>query len=572
MPQTQREPIDVVIIGAGISGIAQAVRLQEALGARVHFKVFERSTQVGGVWEHSRWPGVAVDVPIHLYSLYSHLNPSFTTKWAGGDEVLRYWRQIIIQQRLEDHFVFETEFVSSRWIETTQKHVVTLRDLPTQETFEVTTDVVISATGALNKPVIPRVPGIESFDGIQFHSSRWRADVDLKHKRVAVVGNGSSGIQATANIVGLEGIEVTNFIRSPGYFRPKENFAYSWWQRFVFKWVPFALRLYRAKIFIDFDRTTLTRGTGAVSTKLRNEATDAIVRYMKRELPQKYWSDLIPTYPMGCKRVAADAGWLRSFRRANVELVSSPIVRVTERGLVTADGVEHEFDVIAWATGFEVSDTGVGLNHGVFGAGGKELSETYRENGGAFAYLGVAVPGVPNFFAPLAANAAAMSWGFSLGNNTEVIARLIKGMYDQRLSSIVVKDSVMESYNADVQRRVKRTAWSLPTCGASWYKSKEGKVVVAAPWSATETWVKTRKIKWEDWTCSRLVSPSGIVEVVEVASPRTWSPIELLRDFVANRLAHWLEGLMTRDPFTGEEEDTMTGSLDENVASRVAVV
>jgi cation diffusion facilitator CzcD-associated flavoprotein CzcO len=120
---------------------------------------------------------------------------------------------------------------------------------------------------------------------------------------------------------------------------------------------------------------------------------------------------------MGCKRVAYDAGWLASFRRDNVDLVASPIVRITEKGLVTADGQEHELDVIAWATGFEVSDTGVGLNHNVFGENGVELSEIWRKAGGAYGYLGVAVPEVPNFFVPLGPNAAAMSWGFSLGNN-----------------------------------------------------------------------------------------------------------------------------------------------------------
>ncbi|GAA5977977.1 hypothetical protein JCM5350_006287 [Sporobolomyces pararoseus] len=557
MPHKRK--IKVVIVGAGISGIAQAVRLKEKLGKNVEFTIYERSQEVGGVWEHSKWPGVAVDVPIHLYSLYSHLFPSFTTKWAGGDEVLSYWRSIIARERIGERFVFETEFVSSSWNLSTQTHLVEFFDRKTRTQFQVETDVLISATGALNKPIIPQVPGIDSFKGIQFHSSQWRADVDLRNKRVAIVGNGSSGIQATANIVQLEGIHVTNFIRSPGYFRPKQNFAYSWWKRFVFKYVPFALRFYRWKIFFDYDRNTLTRGTGAFSTKLRDNAAESIINYMKGQLPEKYWKDLIPNYPMGCKRVAYDAGWLASFRRDNVELVSSPIVRVTESGLVTADGQVHELDVIAWATGFEVSDTGVGLNHKVFGLGGKELSEIWKEAGGAYGYLGVAVPEVPNYFVPLGPNAAAMSWGFSLGNNTELIARLVKGLHENRLSSIVVKPEVLESYNEYVQNRVQHTAWSLSTCGSSWYKSKEGKVVVAAPWSATETWVRTRRIKWEDWDCSRIVqlptSPidstpeSQIVETVNVKTPWMLSPWEQLKDFVARRVGRWLEGLMTDDPF-----------------------
>lgn len=160
---------------------------------------------------------------------------------------------------------------------------------------------------------------------------------------------------------------------------------------------------------------------------------------MKSQLPEKYWKDLIPDYresllavipsylfneadhhldiALHCKRVAYDAGWLASFARDNVELVSSPIVGVSEKGLFTADGREHELDVIVWATGFEVSSTGVGLNENVFGENGRELREVWEENGGAYGYQGILGPGVPNYFVVLGPNAAAMSWGFALAHN-----------------------------------------------------------------------------------------------------------------------------------------------------------
>lgn len=151
----------------------------------------------------------SVDVPIHLYCLYSHLNPSFSSKWAGRDEVLAYWKRIVTRHSLQDRFVFETEFIASRWDATTQTHTVTFRRVKTGETFEVVTDILVAATGALNKPIIPNVPGRDKFEGLQWHSSRWNNEVDLKGKRLAVVGNGSSGIQVIPNIVDIEGIHLT---------------------------------------------------------------------------------------------------------------------------------------------------------------------------------------------------------------------------------------------------------------------------------------------------------------------------------------------------------------------------
>ncbi|GAA6004417.1 flavin-containing monooxygenase [Rhodotorula paludigena] len=537
----------VVIVGGGISGIAQAVRLQEALGKHVVFTVFERDSDVGGVWRDSTWPGTAVDVPIHLYCLYSHLNPSFSSKWAGRDEVLAYWKRIVTRHSLQDRFVFETEFVGSRWDATTQMHTVTFRRVKTGETFEVITDILVAATGALNKPIIPNVPGRDKFEGLQWHSSRWNNEVDLKGKRLAVVGNGSSGIQVIPNIVDIEGIHITQFIRSPGYFRPKVNFEYSFLQRLLFR-IPGVLRLYRWKIYLEYDRNILSRGTGTWTSDLRERMTTNIVAYMKRELPEKYHDTLIPKYPMHCKRVAYDAGWLASLNRPNVELIADPIVAVDETGIITKSGRHVEVDCIAWATGFEVSETGVGLNKGVYGEDGRELREVWKERKGAYGYLGVAVPGVPNYFAVLGPNAISQSWGWTLGHNTELIARIIRGIYDQRLSSIVVKPEVMDAYNEYLGTRLEHTSLASPQCGTSWYKDPNtNKIVAPAPWGATELWTRARKIRWEDFLARRFPSPGSADDkpyIVELTSARTWTPWGIFVDWLAARLQKWLVRLM----------------------------
>ncbi|BGP57894.1 hypothetical protein JCM8202v2_005543 [Rhodotorula sphaerocarpa] len=518
-----------------------------------------------------------IDIPIHLYCLYSHLNPEFKSHWAGRDEVLSYWKSIVRRHRLADRFVYEAEFVGSRWDTLSQAHTITFRRLATGETFDVEAEILISATGALNRPIIPKVPGRDNFQGLQWHSSRWKTEAELKGKRVAIVGNGSSGIQVIPHIADLEGIEIVQFVRSPGYFRAKHNFDYSTFQRFVFRYVPFALRLYRWKIFYDYDFTILSRGTGTWASALRAKLTQGVIDYMKKTMPAKYHDILIPDYPMHCKRVAFDGGWLASLHKPNVSLTASPITRVTKTGLATADGQEQQFDIIVWATGFEVSETGVGLNHNVFGANGRELCEIWRERDGAYGYQGIAPPDVPNYFIVLGPNAITQNWGWTLGHNTEYIARLIKGMRDRSLSSIVVKPEVMEAFNVFLNKRLQQTSLASPECGSSWYKDPEtGKLVAPAPWGAIELWTYTRKIRWEHWLCRRWTAATVAGQssastpdadrkpaIVDVRSPRTWTPWGLFMDWLALRIRRRMVRLMCEVTDTREEDQAERTDSDE---------
>ncbi|GAA5880009.1 hypothetical protein JCM16303_004435 [Sporobolomyces ruberrimus] len=537
MPTPQRR-LKVAIIGGGISSIAQACRLQDKLGKQVDYTIYERDTDLGGVWLNSLWKGCAVDIPIHLYCLYSELNPWFKSKWAGRDE-----NDIVDRRRIRQHFVFNTTFVSSEWDDLAQQHIITFRR-STGEKFTVNADVLISATGALNKPIIPKLPGLDTFKGEQWHSSKWREDLAFEGKRIAVIGNGSSGIQCIPYLANLPGTSVTQFIRSPGYFRQKDNFDYSPLKRFIFRWVPGALRAYRWWLFYEYDRAILSRGLGTFSTKLRQTMTNNVVNYMKSKSPEEYWPSIIPDYPMHCKRVAYNAGWLEALNLPNVHLTSSPITGIDETGLSTRDGKHYDFDYICWATGFEVTETGVGLNHGVKGEDGLELKEIWKEKQGGYGYLGVAPPKVPNYFIVLGPNSIAMSWGYTLGHNTEFIARILKGLLDNDLTSVVVKDTAMEEYNDYLNKRLQSTCLALPECGPrTWYKEPTtGKLVAPAPWTATELWTRTRTIKWEDWKVKRKQGEKAVS--VDVRTPRTWTPWGLLEDWFASNLQKRLIGLM----------------------------
>ncbi|KAI5479419.1 monooxygenase [Pseudohyphozyma bogoriensis] len=547
----QRRAIRVAVVGGGISksflssrsqcGIAQGVRLREQLGKNVEITIYERATEPGGVWRDSTWPGAGVDVKIALYQLYSHLNPNWSEVWAGRDEVLAYWNRIIDQHDLRKDFVFDASFIGSTWSTSSQSHTLFFKRA-SGDKFVAEADVFISAAGALNTPTIPKVPGIESFKGLQWHSSRWQNEVDLRGKRVAVVGTGSSGIQVVPNIAGLVGINITQFIRSPGFFTPKLNRKYTWWEKFVFRYVPFAARLHRWWIFYQYDVATWAKGTGAKANLMRENVANKLLKYLHDTAPKEYHHLLTPHYPLHCKRVAYNAGWLESLHRPNVHLVGDAITAVTPDGLKTSDGTEHPFDVIVWATGFEVSTTGVGLNHGVYGEEGKELREVWEEQQGAEAYLAVSVPKFPNYFIILGPNAISMSWGYTLGNQTEFIARLVRGIYDKNLSSIAPKTSVTNEYNRVLHDRLEKTVLVSSACNA-WYKYKgTGKVTAPSGLCGTELTCRTREIKWEDWEGRKVVVPGDKAELVELTTPATWNPFTLIARRIAKGLeAHILE-------------------------------
>jgi cation diffusion facilitator CzcD-associated flavoprotein CzcO len=190
-----KDKIKVVVIGGGISGIASGIRLSEALGAKLDLTILEKGASPGGVWRDSKWPGAGVDVPIHLYSLYSDLSPEWDSVFASQPEVLAYWERLVDKHELRDTFLFHNEFVGSDWDAATQTHTVHVRNVNTGARTKLTANVLISAAGPLAKPLLPNIPGIESFQGAYFHNLRWDSSVPLEGKRVAVIGNGSSGIQ-----------------------------------------------------------------------------------------------------------------------------------------------------------------------------------------------------------------------------------------------------------------------------------------------------------------------------------------------------------------------------------------
>ncbi|GFZ49896.1 hypothetical protein JCM24511_07299 [Saitozyma sp. JCM 24511] len=490
-------PIRVAIVGGGLSGISQAIQLRRQLGSDVDITVFEKEEAAGGTWLNSTWPGAGVDIPIHLYSLYSDPKSDWDRVFAEQREVLEYLNNCIEKNGLSQNFVFRTTYLSSEWDAASQTHTLTLQPA-SGPSYTHITDILISANGPLCTPLLPSIPGVSSFRGAAFHNLHWRKhQPDLANKKVAVIGNGSSGIQLLPGVAKTPGVEVVQYTRSGGYYFPKVNAEIAWWQKAIYRWVPGARWYHRYQLFKGYNDRWKARNM--VEADGHDATEQMLLDYLRQQTPPEYLEALTPKYPLGCKRPAYDAGWLAALHLPNVSLNSVGIREITDDAIVDKAGGTFKPDVIIYATGSDVGRHGVGLNIGLKGEGGKELREYWEEIGGPQSYMGLAVPGFPNYFITIGPNAIAGSWGFTIGNQTTVIARLIKEMVTYDIGSLQPRLEAFEEHNRDIQEALATSTMNSKACVNWWRVGGQGRPSVPNPLDAVGLWRATRTTRWEDW-------------------------------------------------------------------------
>ena len=378
-------PLTAIIIGTGFAGIGMAVALQKA-GIK-DFVILEKKQDVGGVWRDNTYPGAACDVPSHLYSFSFEPNPDWSRVFAAQGEIHQYLQRCADKYGLRKYIRFGAEVASAQFNEATSQWQVMQKDGTV-----LSAALLISGTGQLSRPAFPKLVGMESFQGHIFHSATWDHSYSLAGKRIAVVGTGASAIQFVPAIAGLvEHLKV--FQRSPAHVMPRPDRAYSGREKTLLRNVPWLMKAYRASIYLRFESRALafTRfkflmkwAVGIPFRKLLNEQVDDPV------LRQK----LTPDYPFGCKRILLSSEYLKTISRPNVELITDGIVRVTESGIETVDGKQHEVDAIIYGTGFAATEFLSPMR--IVGRGAIDLNQAWRD--GSRAYLGLAVPDFPNFF------------------------------------------------------------------------------------------------------------------------------------------------------------------------------
>lgn len=463
--------VDVLIVGAGFSGICMGIKLLEA-GMR-DFLVIEKSEEIGGTWWDNRYPGCACDVPSHLYSFSFDLNADWTRMFSSQPEIWKYMKSCVERYGLAPYIRLKTRFQEASWDEAAGRWSVTAG-----ENLRISARVLVSGMGALHVPHYPEIAGVERFAGPSFHSATWEHDVDLTGKTVAVVGTGASAIQFVPQIAPKVG-KLYLFQRTPAWIVPRRDFGFSenWKKRFHA--MPGVMRAFRKFIFyglewrvMGFLGNKFVRGIGAGISR----------KHLEKSIPdEKLREKLTPKYEFGCKRVLLSDDFYPAVRRENVEVVTEKIAEIREKSVVTQDGTERPIDVLIYGTGFHVTDQFIGMQ--LVGRAGLEIHEAWRA--GMNAHLGVTVAGFPNFFMMLGPNTG-------LGHNSVVlmieaqvryVVQCLKLMSERKQPVMEVKVEAQKKFVSDLHRRLSGTVWKSGGC-KSWYQDTQtGEITTIWPGS-----------------------------------------------------------------------------------------
>lgn len=393
----------VAIIGSGFGGIAMAVKLQKR--TRAEFVIFEQAADIGGTWRDNQYPGCAVDIHSHVYS-FSFLKHDWPETHASQPELYAYANRVVDHFGLRTRIRLKTTVTGARWVPEADAYDVSTTSGMTESVERF--DLVVSAIGLLNVPQYPAWPGLGDFEGIRFHTSRWEPQHDLAGKRVAVVGTGSTAAQVVPAIAEQVG-QLYVYQREPGWIEPKRERRFSRAERWVYRNVPLAQRLHRYSIFIKANRRFRGNDVRSAQQQTMRELCTRFVESTVEDPVTR--AALTPDYPWGCKRPIVATDYYAAFNAPNVTLVPHAVTSATPTGLVSADGVEREIDILVMSTGFQPQRLLAALD--IVGRDGMHLHEVWKER--ATALLGITVPGFPNFF---------ILYGPNTNGGTSIIAQL----------------------------------------------------------------------------------------------------------------------------------------------------
>ena len=467
-PERGERRLRFAVIGAGMAGIVSGIKLREA--GYDDFTIYEKADRLGGTWRENTYPGIACDVPSHLYSYSFAPNPEWSHRFSPGDEIQRYFEAVAERYGMTKRIRFGQEIerlerANGRWRLTAKSGLVD----------EV--DVVIAATGVLHHPNLPALAGLESFAGACFHSARWDHSVALDGRRLGIIGTGSTATQIVSAVVDRVG-HLSLFQRTPQWIAPQENPAHSEEEKALLRREPERMR----QIHADFSRAFSENFSNAVvdanspQMKLLEEVCRANLENNVRdpELRER----LRPSYRAACKRLIISADFYQAIQKPNAELVTEGIERIEPRGVRTRDGRLHELDVLVLATGFRADRFLRPME--VQGSGGASLATVWEKR--PIAYLSITIPGFPNLFLINGPNGPVGN--FSLIEVAELqlqyILQLVALLREGRCREIAANPDETARFDAARVEAAKGTVWT--TGCRSWYLDDRG-IPATWPWT-----------------------------------------------------------------------------------------
>ena len=472
---SERQP-SVGIVGAGMSGLCQAILLRKA--GITDVTIYEKSGDVGGTWRDNTYPGLSCDVPSRFYQFTFAMNPDWTRHFSPGSEIFEYFRSLTDEYALTEVIRFgvdvvDARFTEGRWL------------LTTAAGEEMSHDFLIAATGVLRVPRTPAINGLAEFDGPVMHSARWNHAVDMAGKRIAVIGTGSTGVQIVCGLADSAG-RLDLFQRSAQWILPLPNPSYRRWTGPMHRRMPVlsSMAYYVNHLMFEWLARALVKP--GWRRRLMSSACRANLRTVRDpDLRRR----LTPDYQPMCRRLIMSADFYPAIQRPNVRLVDSAIDHVEQRGIVTADGSLHELDAIVLATGFDAHAFMRPMS--MVGRDGLTLQQLWEE--GPKAHLGVALPGFPNFFMLTGPNT-----GLAHGGNqifmTECAVRhmmlCLRELVESGKRSIECRADVYDNYNREVDAMHARMVWTHKGM-TNWYRNSHGRVFAITPWRLVEYWKMT---------------------------------------------------------------------------------
>ncbi|HSZ05157.1 MAG TPA: NAD(P)/FAD-dependent oxidoreductase [Solirubrobacteraceae bacterium] len=494
-PSTSND-VAVLIVGAGFGGIAAAIELRGH--GITDVAILEKAPDLGGTWFYNSYPGAACDVPSHLYSFSYAQRRDWSRLCSPQAEIHAYLHEVARSRRVDRLVRTDTEVTACSWdAESCRWSVETARG----ETY--TAGALILATGQLHQPARPPIEGAETFAGHSFHSAEWDHSYSLAGKRVAVIGTGASAVQLVPEIA-PQVERLTIFQRSGNWFMPRVNRRYPALLRAAVQLIPGVQELRRSFVFQYTESLTLAIRHPRTIGRVAGARSAAFMRSQLKDpfLREQAW----PDYTFGCKRILFSSHYLPALERANVELVTEAITRVTPMGIVTADGSEHELDCVIWATGFQTNDFMFPMR--VAGADGLDLEEYW--SGGAHAHLGMCVPGFPSMFVMYGPNTNTSGGSILvyLEAQAAYIRQALQHVRARGAGAIEVRAEVEAASDRALQARFAGTAWT--ECD-SWYRDENGRIVANWPGYMREYLAQTERLDAAEYSFAPLQKPAAAV-------------------------------------------------------------
>ncbi|OQD89436.1 hypothetical protein PENANT_c002G04512 [Penicillium antarcticum] len=478
--------IKIICAGAGFSGLTLAHKIKHELRLAefIDYTVYDKNTEVGGVWIENRYPGVACSPD--AYTFRFEPNPYWSHFYVSGPEISEYIHNTVRKWGLDEHVELNSNVIESVWDEDLGKWRVKIEQ--DSKIKEDEADIFVNASGILNNWKLPDIQGLTNFRGKLVHTADWDDKYEWKNKRVAIIGNGASGIQCVAAMHSKVS-RLVNYVRNPTWITPNinaemtktgNNFAYTPEEQEKFKNDP--------KAFFEFRKEVENHVNGGAYATLKDHPLQHWLRgetlkQMQEKLKlldPSIASRIIPDFAPGCRRLTPGSGYLEAFSAENTEMCWEDIERVTETGIRTADGKEKEFDLIVCATGF---NTSIIPRWKQIGKNGVDLREHWKNDPEAF--FSVHVDQMPNYFMIGGPNFpvshGTVTTGFAIV--CDYILKWAMKIATEDIKSIDVRKESLDDYNVWTQEYLKRTAFS-GEC-RSWYKNGKSSGLITGTYAGT---------------------------------------------------------------------------------------